>query len=123
MSTPGLIKAHKAAGAVAPRRLVALNASGNVVQASATADAIIGVSELGADAGKTCDVIHSHIADIEFGGAVNPGDFVTADAEGKAVAAAPAAGVNARVGGIAILDAVAGDIRPVLLNLTQIQGE
>lgn len=122
MSTPGLIKAYKAASAVAARRLVALDGNGDVVQASATTDAIIGVSELGADAGKTCDVIHSDIADVEFGGAVSPGDFVTADADGKAVAAAPASGVNARVAGTAIMDAVAGDIRPVLLNPTQIQG-
>ncbi len=123
MGIPGLIRGYKAPSAVAGRRLVAPDSDGNVQQAASSTDAIFGVSDLGADAGQTCDVIHSGIADVEFGGAVNPGDPVTADADGKAVTAAPASGVNARVGGTAILGAVAGDIRPVLLNPTQIQGE
>ena len=47
---------------------------------------------------------------------------MTADADGKAVAAAPGSGVNIRVAGVALVSAASGDIIPVLLAPQQIQG-
>ena len=43
-------------------------------------------------------------------------------ANGQGVTAAPAAGVNNRVIGIAIVSGVSGDIIPVLLSVSTLQG-
>ena len=59
---------------------------------------------------------------MEFGGTVARGAPVTADASGKAVAAAPAAGSNVRIIGFAEVSAVAGDIAPVLIAPGVMQG-
>lgn len=44
------------------------------------------------------------------GGTIAAGDYITPDASGLAVAAAPATGVNDEVCGIALEDAVSGDL-------------
>ncbi len=72
--------------------------------------------------GERVDVIEHGIAEVEFGGTVARGDPLTADADGKAIKAAPAAGVNARIIGWAGVSVVAGDIAKVRINLSQIQG-
>ncbi|MEX1120866.1 MAG: DUF2190 domain-containing protein [Balneolales bacterium] len=124
MKTEGLIKTFIADGAVTGRRLVKPGAAdGQATQASAVTDAIIGVSDaVGADASGRLDVIMSDIAEVEFGGAITRGDFITSDADGKAVAAAPAAGVNNSVAGRAMISGVDGDFGYVLLAPGQIQG-
>lgn len=91
--------------------------------AAASTDLVIGVNEaLPVVAGERVDVIRAGIADVEFGGNVTRGQPVTADADGKAVAAAPAAGVNAHIVGFAEVSAVAGDIAPVMLTRGVMQG-
>ena len=124
MGNPTLIKNYTAEGAIAAYRIVKFGAAdGGVVQAAASTDLIIGVNEaLPVAAGERVDVIRSGIADVEFGGTVARGQPVAADANGKAVVAAPAANVNAHIIGFAEVSAVAGDIAPVLLARGVFQG-
>lgn len=121
----GLITNHAAEGAVAPYRLVKVGSNNRaVVQASTADDLIVGVSDsIGAnEAGDPIDVIRSGIAEVELGGNVTRGQPLTADAEGKAVAAAPDAGENAEIIGWAEVSGVAGDIGSVFIERTRIQG-
>jgi hypothetical protein len=67
-------------------------------------------------------VIVAGIAECQAGGAITRGDFLTSDATGKALASAPAAGVNNRVVGIALASGVLDDFIPVLLAQGRIQG-
>lgn len=120
----GLTKTYKAGGTVSPSRFVKFDGNGDIVQAAAATDSIIGVSQRGitANSGERIDVIKSGIAEVEFGGNVTRGGQVTSDASGKAVAAAPATGVNNRVGGIAEDSAVSGDIVDVHIVMGSVQG-
>lgn len=121
----GLIKNYTAGGAISPCRIVKPHtADGQVVQAAAAADFLMGVSvEIVSPAsGERCDVVKFGIANVEFGGTVTRGGPVTSDANGKAVAAAPAAGSNVRIIGFAEISAVSGDIAPVLIGPSLMQG-
>ncbi len=124
MGNPTLTKNYTAEGAIAAHRIVKFGAAdGGVAQAAASADLVIGVNEaLPVVAGERVDVIRAGIADVEFGGNVTRGQPVTADVDGKAVVAAPAAGVNAHIVGFAEVSAVAGDIAPVTLARGVMQG-
>lgn len=121
---PGLIKNYVAEVVVTANRIVKFGAAdGDVVLAAAAADFSIGVSDsLDAALGERVDVIRTGIADVEYGGTVVRGDELTADSTGRAVAAAPTAGVNARLIGTAELSGVVGDIGKVLINLSVMQG-
>ena len=123
MRNEGLTKTLIAGAAVAARRVVKFGASDTaVLQAAAATDLSIGVSDLGADSGDYCDVIVDGIALVEYGGNVTRGALLTADANGRAVAAAPAAGANARVIGVAMLGGVSGDIGSVRIAPSMMQG-
>lgn len=123
MNNPGLIKVAAAAGAIAAHRILAFAADDQVAQAAAATDALCAVStELATDAGERCDMILSGVAEVTYGDAVSAGDLLTADAEGKAVPAAPAAGANVRTIGMAMVSGVAGDVGSVLIAPSQIQG-
>lgn len=116
MRNEGLSKALIAGAAVAARRIVKFGSADTaVVQAAAATDLSIGVSDLGSDSGDYCDVIVSGIALVEYGGNVTRGQLLTADADGKAVAAAPAATASNRVIGVAMVSGVSGDIGSVLI--------
>lgn len=98
---------------------------GKVALATSSTDLIIGVSDCPGDAaiGDRIDVVLFGEAEVDAGGTVAFGAFITADASGKAVAAAPAAGVNARTGGLLHLSAaVSGDVARVFVNPNRIQG-
>lgn len=122
--TPGMAKNFKAEAAVTRRRFVKFGAADTaVVQAAASADSIFGVSsEIDAAIGEPCDVFLSGLPEIEYGGNVTRGDLLTADAQGRAVVAAPAAGVNARTGGVAMVSGVVGDIGLICLSPGRVQG-
>lgn len=124
MANPDLIKTFTAEAAVAAYRIVKHGtADTNVVQAAASTDALLGVSGLLAGViDNRVDIILCDIAEVEYGGTITRGDWLTADANGKAVAAAPAAGVNANVIGRAMMSGVTGDIGTVLLAPGRIQG-
>ena len=115
---------YTAEAAIAAHRIVKPGATdGSVLQAAAATDALIGVTEgLAPEAGERVDTVKSGIADVEYGGAVTRGQLLTADADGKAVAAAPAAGANVRIIGVAEVSGVAGDIGQVLIAPGLMQG-
>ncbi len=85
-----LTKAFTAGGDVAAHRIVKHgDADAKVIQAAAAGDATIGIAgELGAETGARIDVHLAGIAPVEAGDAVSRGAPVTADSDGKAVAAA-----------------------------------
>jgi hypothetical protein len=121
---PGLTKNYNAGAAVLKRRFIKFGADDKtVLQAAAATDLIVGAStDVDTVTGETTDVIVSGIALLQAGGAVTRGQEVTSDANGKAVAAAPGAGVNNRVGGIAMASAVLDDWFPVLIAPSVKQG-
>lgn len=121
----GLIKSLEATTAITKRRLVKLGAAdGAGVPAVDGAAYIAGVSdELDTAVGERCSVLMvGCIADVEYGGAVTRGDPLTADAQGRAVAAAPAGGANAFIVGYAEVSGVLGDVGSVFVNPGRIQG-
>ncbi len=122
--TPILTKSYIAEAAVAKRRIVKLGtADGKVLQGAAATDAVFGVStEIDAAINERCDVHLAGMVEVEAGGTIARGDPITADANGKAVKAAPATGVNNRIVGWADVAAVSGDVFDVLLAQGQIQG-
>lgn len=124
MSNPELIKNFTAGGAIAARRIVRLSAADTAVQAAAATEALCGVTtDIPAASGERVDVVLNGIAEIEAGAAYAITALLTADAQGRAVAAAPAAGTNNRIIGIPLeAAAAAGDICRVLLSPGSFQG-
>ncbi len=117
MRNEGYSKTLIAGAAIAKNRIVKFDSTElTAIQAAAATDKSIGVSDLGADSGEAFDVILDGIALVEYGGNVTHGDLLTADANGKAVTAAPAATGSARVIGIAMVSGVSGDIGSVLIE-------
>jgi hypothetical protein len=124
MSTP-IVKTYVAEAAVGHRRIVKFGATdGSVLHAAAAADLLIGVVDnpSGAAIAERVDVVRAGLAEVEFGGTVARGARVTSDANGRAVAAAPAAGANASVIGIAERSSVSGDIGLILVLPGVMQG-
>ena len=109
INNPRDIKNFTATGAIAAKRIVALAAGGSVSQASAGTDNVIGVAELASASGSRVDVVTAGIAEVEAGGSISCGDWVTADSNGKAAAAES----TDTVIGIAWDDASSGDYFPV----------
>lgn len=124
MHNPLLTKNFIAGAAVTKRRIVKLGADDDhVIQGAAVADALIGVAaELDAAADERIDVHIAGAVEVEYGGAVTRGDPITSDATGRAVVAAPVAGVNNSVIGRAMNSGVLGDIGAVLISPGRIQG-
>ena len=122
--TYGLIKGFKAETAIPKRRIVKFGASDiGVVLGTAATDLSIGVSsEIDSAIGESCDVLMSRIGEVEYGGVITRGQKLTSDATGRAVAAAPGAGVNAHVIGTAMVSGVAGDIGAVAMFPSVMQG-
>lgn len=124
MNDLGLIKNFTANGTINKRRITAFGAAeGEAVQASADT-AYLGVSGIrgAAQAGSRIDVYMDGFCDVEFGGAVAYGDPLTSDADGKAIAAAPGAGVTMNILGRAMTSGVAGSYGPAHIAPQQITG-
>lgn len=124
MANNGLTKSYTAEGAINPFRIVKVGAADyGVLQGAAVADKLIGIStEVDAASGERIDVVQEGIADLKLGGTVARGDLLTTDASGQGVTAAPAAGTNNRIVGVALISGVSGDIIPVQLSLGSFQG-
>lgn len=124
MRNPGFIVNYTAEGALAKNRIVCFGATdGTVKQATAATDGMIGVTEgFAYAAGERADIVRSGFADVEYGGTVTRGQPLTADAQGRAIAAAPSAGTNNRIIGYAEVSGVVGDIGSVFIGAEQIQG-
>ena len=119
-----LIKTFVAGAAINPNSLVKFGSDDNtVVPAAAATDAIIGVvNNVGAASGDRVDVIMIGAAEVEYGGNVTRGDLLTSDANGNAITAAPVAGANARLVGVAMVSGVSGDIGSVMVKPGSMQG-
>lgn len=116
-------KGFKAGAAVAAKRIVKFGSSDTeVIQGALATDSLIGVADLAAASGGEVDVIMGGVAIVEYGGNVTRGQLLTADANGKAVAAAPSAGVNNRIIGIAMVSGVSADLGSVLISPCNLQG-
>lgn len=118
MRNEGLIKTFTAGAAIAARRIVTFDGTddGEVIQAAAATGLLIGVSDLSAASGERVDVVLSGVAVVEYGGNVTQGALLTADADGKAIAAAPTAELTYRVIGVAMVGGVSGDLGSVLIS-------
>lgn len=125
MANPLLAVNFVADAAIAINRLVK-HGSGdrNVTPATAATDFIIGVvNETSINAGERADVVRVGIAWVEAGAAIPRGSPITADGVGRAVVAAPAAGVNNRIIGFADEAATAaGDVIRFAIEPGLIQG-
>lgn len=120
---PLLTKSYVAAAPVGRHRLVTLGGDAQATQASAATQPLIGVAaELDAVATGRVDVHMAGIAHVTYGAAVTRGDLLTADANGKAIPAAPAAGVTHRVIGPALMSGAADDVGTVLIAPGVVQG-
>lgn len=120
---PILVKNYDAGGVINARRFVKFSADRTVVQAAASTDAIIGVSDsLGAAAsGDRCDVHRQGLVEVEAGDTITRGQMLTSDADGKAIPCTTAmlASGACGVAGRAELSASSGDILEVLLIPSQ----
>ena len=95
----------------------------DVAIAAASTDELAGVSgSVKTLAGQTCDMTEAGPAFVKLGGTVARGDLLTSDANGHAIAAVPAAGVNARIVGKARVSGVANDVIPIVVGIGRIQG-
>lgn len=124
MAIEVLLKNYSAEGAIAAFRIAKHGtADGQVLQAAAATDLLIGVNGSVAPAlGERVDLVKIGIADVEYGGVVTRGAPLTSDASGRAVVAAPAAGSNVRIVGYAEVAGVLGDIGSVHIALGVMQG-
>lgn len=114
----GLVKNLTSAAAIKPRRvLVFAAAEGQVQQASSpTAKRLIGVSGVigTTAAGQRIDVYLGDVQPLEAGAAFDQGVELTVDAEGRVIAANPAATVTQRIIGASLgVSTALGEIVPV----------
>lgn len=120
----GNILTYTAGGAIGAKRFVkAGGTAGQVV--TATAGTFFGVCRQpgGAASGERIDVQHDGIAKVIAGGTISAPGPVASDANGAAVAAAPASGANLLVAGFMLTpSAVAGDEIDVQLAPHTMQG-
>lgn len=91
--------------------------------ATVSTDLLIGANEaLAKDLGEMVDYPTDGTGEVVLGAAVTRGEPLTADATSRAVTAAPAAGVNARIIGFALQSGVAGDVIDYQIAPGRIQG-
>ena len=125
MANPLLAINYVADAAIPINRLVKLGSGDRAVAlAAAVTDAILGVvNETSPALGERVDVVRVGFAWAEAGAAIARGAPLTADAIGRAVAAAPAVGVNNRIVGFADEAATAaGDVIRIQVNPGFMQG-
>lgn len=103
----------KAGAAIGARKICQIAADGDAVQAVAATKGLVGVSgSRGVANGETVEVAVTGIAEVVLGGTVEEGAFVTADANGDAVATTTA---SDGIVGICVKGGVDNDIGEVLL--------
>lgn len=119
------IKGYNAGAGVNQYRIAKFGSSdGVVIQGAAATDSLIGVFDIPAAAvsGNRVDVVRNGFCQVEYGGTVTRGDLLTSDSVGRAVTAAPSAGVNNRVVGTAEVSGVVGDIVFMYVSCGSVQG-
>lgn len=100
----GLIKNFISDGLIEKRRLVSFGSKEGHIKRAAVGEKLVGVTGIrGAKAaGERIDACLDQIRTVEYGGAVAYGDPLTADAQGRAVKAAPGNGVKIWIIGFAM---------------------
>lgn len=114
-----------AGGTVAPNLLVKIGAADQtVIVAAAATDTPIGVSaqNITAASGDRIDVVLDGVYEVKAGGTITRGSKICADASGQGVVAAPAAGTNNGVVGIALEAAASGDLFACVILPSTLQG-
>lgn len=125
MNNPQLTKSFYAQTALTKFRIVVFGSTGDdyVVPAAGVSDKLVGVTtDVDTAINARADVIADGLCDVEYGGTVTRGDKLTSDASGRAVTAAPGAGVNNHIIGIAWVSGVIGDIGSVKISQGIVQG-
>lgn len=117
-------KSLKAVGAVGANLILKPGAADfTAVVATSATDLLIGSADgLDKADGEMVDLDVRPVAEVKLGAAVTRGQKLTANAAGKAVAAAPAAGSNVHVIGVAAKSGVADDVIPYYRALSVMQG-
>ena len=110
---PSLRFSLPAGGAVKRHRFVAVDANSNGIQAVADSN-IIGASMNETSAGQVLEIADG-IVMVEAAATIASGANVSANADGKAIAAVTGAGATI-VAGIAITAGVSGDLMAVKIN-------
>lgn len=124
MGTPNQIRNKVAEAAVTKYRILKHGAADDqVLHADGVSAKLAGIStEIDTDINDRCDVIKGGIAEVEYGGTVARGDDLTSDGTGRAIAAAPAVGVNNNIIGQSEVSGVVGDIGSVNISISVKQG-
>lgn len=124
MSKSLLDKEYVAEAAIAQWRIVKPGSTDDfVAPAAAATDLLVGVVEAVAPAlGERCAVVIAGLADCTLGATVTRGTRLTADASGRAIPAAPAAGSNVQIIGWARQSGVVGDVIEILVAPSVMQG-
>jgi len=123
--TTGIEKSVKCTAAVAAAFTIGKFGADDDTMSLATAatDMLAGVFQhTTANAGDEVRVMLEGITKVKLGGTVTRGQPLTSDASGQAIAAAPAAGSNARVIGLAMASGISGDIITMLISPSVMQG-
>jgi hypothetical protein len=118
-------KNYSAEGAIPSYRIFKFGAAdGGILVGAAATDKLVGVTGriAAAVAGDRIDGVRHGIGEVEYGGNVAAGDPLTSDAVGRAIVAAPAAGSNVRLIGIAEVAGVLGDIGSLWIAPSVMQG-
>lgn len=117
-----------AGAAIGPSLIVKIGAADNtVLQATASTEDLLGVSapnipSASVAAGDRIDVACEGVVDVIAGASITRGQWVTADANGKATPVGAVAGTNYATVGKALASASPGDFVPVLLAIGRVQG-
>jgi len=109
-TTNGLIKSRIATATVRAYRFVVEGATdGTCVEATGATTTLIGISaEVDTPVGDRVSVQQGgNVAEILYGGTIARGDYLTSDAQGRAIATTT---TGNRYGGIAEVSGVVGDI-------------
>lgn len=113
---PTFIRAYEISATVRPFRIARFSdvaASQKVAEATANTQPLIGVfDKLASQAavGQMVDVHRSGLVSVELGGTVTAGQPLTADAQGRAIAAVAAPATQVRIIGFADQPGVVGDV-------------
>ncbi|MDZ7894992.1 MAG: hypothetical protein U5M50_08630 [Sphingobium sp.] len=91
MSISGFVRGYEASAVIAAFRIVAFSdaaASSKIAQAAAANGRLVGTTgKVGASAaGQMTDVHRDGLNQVQLGGPVSAGDWLTSDANGKAIA-------------------------------------
>jgi len=126
---PSLVKSFLGSGAIGANLIVKFGADDLTVSpAAAATDLLLGITNeialaaLDVTNGNSVDVTLQGVGMLKIGGTIARGAKITANASGQGIAAAPSAGANAQVIGIAMRSGVANDIIPVLILQSVMQG-